>query len=61
MTDAAQAPHIVRELTVGNTRIKIADNCCRGKGAEEIKNALRDIARAAQASISAAAVVAQHG
>lgn len=60
MTDAAQSPNIVKTFLIGNTRISIADNYCAGKGESEIKKALREIARAAQASISAAAVT-QHG
>lgn len=54
MTGAEMAPHVVREFTVGNTRIKIADDYCRGKSREEVKRALREIARTAQANITAA-------
>jgi len=57
MTDAAQAtPNIVKELRVGNTRIKIADDYCRDKGPEDVKKALREIARTAQSYLTAAAV-----
>ena len=56
MTDTGQSPHIVRDFTVGNTRIKIADDCCRDRTPEEVQQILRKIARDAQAAISAAAI-----
>lgn len=56
MTDVNRKPNIVREFTVGHTRIKIADDCCRNMTGEDIKKALREIARTAQANITAAAV-----
>ena len=59
MTDTGQSPHIVRDFTVGNTRIKIADDCCRDRTPEEVRQILRKIARDAQAAISAAALVAE--
>ena len=34
MADAGQSPNIVRDFTVGNTRIKIADDYCRDKTPE---------------------------
>jgi len=49
-------PNVVKEFNIGNTRIKIADNYCSGKSQEDIKKALREIARKAQASLTAAAV-----
>ena len=55
MTDTKQGPNIVRDFTVGNTRIKIADDCCRDKTPEDVRRILREIAQAAQAAISAAA------
>ena len=54
MTDAGQVPNIVREFTVGNTKIKIADDCCRDKTQEDVRKILKEIARAAQAAITAA-------
>ncbi len=57
MTDDAQAaPNIVKELRVGRTRIKIADDYCRDMRPEDVKRALREIARTAQAHLTAAAV-----
>lgn len=56
MTGEALSPNIVREFKVGHTRIKIADDYCRHMTAEDVKRALRDIARTAQANITAAAV-----
>lgn len=55
MTDTEQSPHIVRDFTVGNTRIKIADDCCRDKTPEDVQRILKEIAQVAQAAISAAA------
>lgn len=48
-----EIPNIVREFKVGNTRIKIADNYCRDKTREEVVEALAEIARTAQAYLSA--------
>lgn len=47
--------NIVRDFTVGNTRIKIADDYCRDKTPEDVDRILKEIARAAQAAITAAA------
>ncbi len=55
MTDIGQSPNIVRDFTIGNTRIKIADDCCRDKTPEDVKKILMEIARDAQAAITAAA------
>ncbi len=49
-------PNIVRDYYIGNTRIKIADNHCANKTAEDVKRILRDVARKAQRSLSAEAV-----
>lgn len=46
--------NIVRDFRIGNTRIRIADNCCR-KTAAEVDDILRRIAQQAQRHISAAA------
>lgn len=59
MTDTGRSPHIVRDFTIGNTRIKIADDCCRDKTPEDVQRILRKIARDAQAAISAAAISAE--
>lgn len=59
MADTGQGPHIVRDFTVGNTRIKIADDCCRDKTPEDVRKILKEIAQAAQAAISAAALAAE--
>lgn len=55
MTNTGQGSNIVRDFTIGNTRIKIADDCCRDKTPEDVRKILKEIARAAQAAISAAA------
>ena len=54
MIDIGQPPHIVRDFTKGNTRIQIADDCCRDKTPENVTQILREIAQAAQAAITAA-------
>lgn len=59
MTDTGQGPNIVKEFTVGNTRIKIADDCCRDKTPEDVRRILKEIAQAAQTAISAAALAAE--
>lgn len=59
MNDIGQSPHIVRDFTIGNTRIKIADDCCRDKTPEDVRRILKEIAQAAQTAISAAAQAAE--
>ncbi len=44
MTDATDVPHIVKEFTVGKTRIRIADNFCRDKTPNDVSMILREIA-----------------
>lgn len=59
MTDdvaVQETPNIVKEFSIGNTRIKIADNYCRNMTPEQVKKALREIARTAQENLTAAAV-----
>lgn len=56
MTDAEGGPNIVRDFTIGHTRIRIADDYCRDKTPEDVKKILREIARTAQAAYTAAAV-----
>ena len=45
--------NVVRDFTIGNTRIKIADDYCK-KTASEVEQVLRNIARQAQRHIGAA-------
>lgn len=59
MTDIGQSPNVVRDFTIGNTRIKIADDCCRDKTPEDVRRILREIAQSAQAAITAAAFAAE--
>lgn len=58
MTDAGQSPNIVRDFTIGNTRIRIADDCCRDRTPEDVTRILREIARTTQEYITAAAETA---
>lgn len=51
-----ETPNIVREFTVGQTRIKIADNFCRDMSRENVTKDLHEIARTAQAYFRAVAV-----
>ena len=46
-------PHVVREFSIGNTKIKIADDYCV-KTAEEVEQILSRIAEQAQRHITAA-------
>lgn len=46
--------HIVRDFSIGSTRIKIADNYC-SRNAEEVKRILNRIAEHARRHIIAAA------
>lgn len=55
MKNLEDVPNIVEEFTIGNTRIKIADNYCAGKTKEEVQRILKEIARTAQEHINAAA------
>lgn len=50
-------PNIVLDYNIGNTSIKIADNYCSNKTAEDVKRILRDVAKKAQRSLSADAVI----
>lgn len=59
MTDIEQSPHIVRDFTVGNTRIKIADDCCRDKTPEDVRKILRRISQIVQPALVAAALEAE--
>ena len=56
MNNTEHSPNIVRDFMVGNTRIKIADDCCRDKTPEDVQKILRKIAQRAQAAITAAAL-----
>ena len=59
MIEPEHSPNIVRDFTVGNTRIRIADDCCRDKTPEEVQAILKRIAQRAQAAITAAALAAE--
>lgn len=48
-------PNIICEYTIGNTRVKIADNYYADKTADDVKRILRDVAKKAQRSLSAKA------
>ena len=39
--------NIVEEYKVGNTTVKICDNCCRDKTPEDVKKIIQNIARIA--------------
>ena len=54
MNSPERGLNIVRDFTIGNTRIKIADDYCRDKTPEEVQEILKRIAIRAQAAISAA-------
>lgn len=54
-------PNVVRDYYIGNTRIKIADNYCASKTAEDVKRILRDVARKAQRSLSVGTVTEANG
>lgn len=53
--EMTEEPHIVRDFTIGNTRIKIADNCCRDKTPEDVQKILKEIAQIAQTAFTVAA------
>lgn len=55
MTGGKETPNIVKEIMVGNTRIKIAEDYCLGMSAADIKSAIREIARTARENLTAAA------
>lgn len=46
--------HVVREMTIGNTRIKICDDCCRDKTPEDVEKILRRVAQLALPALQAA-------
>lgn len=50
-------PNIVRDYKIGNTRIKVADNYCKDKTADDVKRILQSVAAKAQRSLSAEAVI----
>lgn len=51
--------HVVRDFTIGNTRIKIADNYCK-KTALEVEELLGQIAAQAQRHFNAAATAGRY-
>lgn len=52
--------NVVRDFTIGNTRIKIADNYCK-KTACEVEQILKRIAEQAQRQFCAAATAGKYG
>lgn len=54
-------PNIVLDYKIGNTHIKIADNYCVDKTSADVKRILRDVAKKAQRSLSAEAVINGYG
>ncbi len=52
-------PNIVLDYKIGNTHIKIADNYCVTSA--DVKRILRDVAKKAQRSLSAEAVINGYG
>lgn len=52
MTAETDKPNIVKDFSIGNTRIKIADNYCSSRTPDEIRAILRRITRNAQEHIS---------
>lgn len=52
--------NIVRDFTIGNTRIKIADNYCK-KTTCEVERILKRIAEQAQRQFCAAATAGKYG
>lgn len=51
--------HVVREMKIGNTHIRICDDYCRDKTKEDVDEILRRIARNAIGPITAAALAAE--
>ena len=49
-------PNVVRDYSIGDTRIQVADDEYAEQSQEEIKNALREMMRKAKASLTADAV-----
>lgn len=42
-----EKPNVVKELTLGATKVKICDNACRDRTPEEVQDILDDVARIA--------------
>lgn len=51
---AEEAQDIVKAFTIGNTRVKISDACCRNCTEQEVAAILARIAERAQREINAA-------
>lgn len=56
-----EEPHIVRDFMIGNTRIKIADDCCRDKTLEDVQKILREIAQIVRPALTATANATDKG
>lgn len=54
------AANVIRDFHIGNTRIRIADNCCK-KTASEVERLLQRIAQQAQRQFNAAAAAGKYG
>ncbi|MBA4698518.1 MAG: hypothetical protein H2212_03710 [Ruminococcus sp.] len=52
MVAGAKTGNIVREFTIGNTRIKMCDDYCRDKTREDVELILQRIARTAIEQLS---------
>jgi hypothetical protein len=52
--------NIVKDFSIGNTRVKIADDYCK-KTAGDVERILRRIAQQAQRQFSAAATTGNYG
>lgn len=37
-----EEPHVVKEFSIGETKVKIADNFCRNKSEEDIQMILKE-------------------
>ena len=45
--------NVVRDFKIGNTRVKICDDCCRDKTPDQVDAILKRIAQAVQECLSA--------
>ncbi len=56
MTDLKQELNIVKEFTIEEVKIKIADDYCKDKTPEEVKEILGEIAGTTQENLTATAL-----
>ena len=52
LMDRVRDGNVVRDFKIGNTRIKICDDCCRDKTTEQVDAILMRVAHLAQESLS---------